>query len=405
MNHMNYEKKVWNGYEEEYHDGFNNRDKNGTIQLLKSRIEEENSGNYVRVDFLYDLYDRAYRFDLVELNNKDEIKKLYVICSSKEYDKKLNALYKQLKLYQRVTKAEVFLAIGEPFLNGSVWEASLRVVSLRELEKTINDRWLVAKSFSDFYNILNELKKSQIAFWATVFFRGQSNIGYEPVPGIFRGKSINNEDRIYHEAIRRKPSEFTEDMTTFDHLVKMQHYELPTRLLDTSTNPLVALYFACQESKNEEGLSADGEVLIYPMLKEQIEYFDGDSVCVLANLAKRPSSFNFTNDKDYLIYDIQKDKPKFDGKYMKEDAIHKVLCVLPKLNNDRIVNQNGAFFIFGMGEKKNEPASIPELPYIINIKADAKQGILEELKIMGIDESSLFPETDKVMRQIKYEFA
>ena len=36
-------------------------------------------------------------------------------------------------------------------------------------------------------------------------------------------------------------------------------------------------------------------------------------------------------------------------------ATHKVFCVMPKLNNERIVRQQGAFFIFGMGSSKDKP--------------------------------------------------
>ena len=78
-------------------------------------------------------------------------------------------------------------------------------------------------------------------------FRGQQDSSWPNVAGIFRPdlkELLKNEKRAIRELISVQPHEFASDETMFDKLVRMQHFGLPTRLLDVSLNALVALYFA-----------------------------------------------------------------------------------------------------------------------------------------------------------------
>ncbi len=55
---------------------------------------------------------------------------------------------------------------------------------------------------------------------------------------------------------------------TFEVLIKMQHYGIPTRILHLTGNLLQALYFACEDSSNKD---KNGAIFMFMANKEQIK--------------------------------------------------------------------------------------------------------------------------------------
>lgn len=353
--------------------------------LLGSGVEKKS----IKKNFVWEKNGKMLLFDLAVLR-PGQRNQIYIIKSSSAIKSNANAIKNGMKNIAEDTRADVYLACFSQKNKLTILSADENW-NLNSKRKTS----IFAKNVSDYFAKIKELCDLH-SNEPKYFFRGHSDKDYVSIPSIFRKGMVHHEQRLYRESIRKMPCEFTKDMSTFDKLVKMQHYGLPTRLLDITSNPLVALYFACKEKKE-----TDGCVMIYPVLDNQIKYYDSESVCILSNLAKCSQNFCFLNEKGRFVFDIQEDKPNFKEELLKEDALKKVLCVVPKMNNNRIIRQQGAFFIFGMGKTKNDPARFLDSAIKIYIKAKYKEEILKELAVLGFDEGSLFPEVDKVLEQIK----
>lgn len=249
-----------------------------------------------------------------------------------------------------------------------------------------------------------------------VFYRGHSNKSkYKLEPSLFRKDDdgnylyLENEHILYRELIVSNSADFQPDEYTLDRLVRMQHYSLPTRLLDITSNPLIALYFACKSAPDE-----DGEVVVFSLARNEVKYFDSDVASCISNLARLPKSekdnINFDNENfneqtsvKRLIHLIREEKPYFEPKIIPDD-LRKIICVKGKKSNDRISSQSGAFLLYGLDAVMDEEGT-SEIN-VMRITVSNKPSILKELDLLNINESTVFPYIENSAKYVagKYKF-
>jgi hypothetical protein len=254
-----------------------------------------------------------------------------------------------------------------------------------------------------------------------VVFRGHNERGdFQPQPLVYReAEYIANESELIREIIARSPDDFSLDHNFLERLVRLQHYGLPTRLLDVTFNALAALFFACMEKEKTEG-----EVVVFSIPRTEFKYFDSDTVALLSALSNRSSSFDvnpmpndfdaFNREQEILriVHDVRADKPGFEPKIIKDD-LKRIVCVQPKLSNKRIARQDGAFLLYGVAGKKTECPALPS-DWISRgvgkkrIVFTKKHSLKTELSKFGIARHTLFPElevqTSYVMSKFKEKY-
>ena len=118
-----------------------------------------------------------------------------------------------------------------------------------EPNSSTQEKEIRINSVAEFIQKIVQLDKEE---GTQIFYRGHADRDWELLPSIFRTPNgVEKEHLLFRDMVAHEPQSFLGCQSTLDHLVQMQHYGLPTRLLDVTANPLVALYFACEQVDND----------------------------------------------------------------------------------------------------------------------------------------------------------
>lgn len=248
-----------------------------------------------------------------------------------------------------------------------------------------------------------------------LYFRGEQQCGWDLAPSLFREDLEEHEHEMLNDLMTLRPRDLDQTRTGLGHLQIAQHYGLSTRLLDVTQNPLVALFFACEDDEQQH--DEDGRIHVLSFPAELIKPFNSDTVSVIAGFAKltswdkirllskdglhpqRPfsSRYRYEVTMSRLLEIIRQEKSHFEDRIDMKD-LHGVFVVEPQHHDERVVAQSAAFLISAFRERFDYPEGEewnnglrPYGHHMLRIASDSKARILRELELMRIMRQTLFP--------------
>lgn len=243
-------------------------------------------------------------------------------------------------------------------------------------------------SLSEYLDLIEIIKHSWKNKW--LFYRGVSKSTYNLVPSIYRqnhwtySKDLASE--IFSE-FKRKVSCFRDitNCSDWGYYELMQHYGLPTRLIDWSCGSLIAVFFSLLNLR------------------------DCDNPCIWVI---DPTWLNKTSIKKDYVFSTENTESKSRDileKYLYDFQLNFPLpiALLPTNNNPRIVAQKSAFTVHGTLSgsinqilKSNKNNRLCKITFANNSLLEIKRS----LATSGINYSNIFPDITGLCNELKFEY-
>lgn len=284
------------------------------------------------------------------------------------------------------------------------------------------------ESFDEYLNTIHSELGQNGEGKRRLYFRGQSKRateGYPLTPSVARYKhlgSLSLPEREQKECevletfsnhlltyVQHRPQ------TAWEELAIAQHHGLPTRFMDWTTNPLVALYFAV---RNTSGRSADSAV--YVLISNPKRYADlkrgqaaqvkpvGDAATESASESEDDAYADFSADDSTPVAATADTTTPTDSTELSADVgplelptpfkISENIIYDPPHVSPRIRAQDGVLLACWQPMQ-----SLDEKDYLeIVIKQAAHEDIRRRLDQYGVFDKQLFPDLDGIAKWLKY---
>ncbi|APP82000.1 FRG domain-containing protein [Xanthomonas hortorum] len=232
-------------------------------------------------------------------------------------------------------------------------------------------------SVSDFLVAIREDREMRSG---TIWFRGHSDAAWRLLPGFMRSASDTSETTLLNR-FRQSAAMLADGRpaTSFDWTFLMQHYGVPTRLLDWSESPLISMYFAVEDWADKPNIDAALWCLWPTSLNQN------------ANIVDKVEGHYIPSFEDDELQGYTVDSLRQNTRL----ELFPVATIATR-NNARIQAQMGTFTIHH--NKKIAIEDVGDHSHVAKyiIPHASKEALAEELKLLGMTRFSLFPELASV---------
>ena len=185
-----------------------------------------------------------------------------------------------------------------------------------------------------------------------------------------------------------------------------QHFGVPTRLLDFTTNPLVALYFACQSFKAYNPETQKDEELdgVFWVLSPY------NYNTVVSSKHKEADTLNSGMDEDYCQMLLESAPgaqfypmfftPEYIDQRMNAQSSRFMLWPNARFDLEDLIRDANLMDFSPL----NQGCSTRRYARRLIVPKEAKHRILRELDLLGVNQKSLFPGLDAIGGYIKFLF-
>ncbi|WP_456029482.1 FRG domain-containing protein [Ruminococcus sp.] len=305
-----------------------------------------------------------------------------------------------------------------------------------------------ASSLSEYINVMiNISRKASGQLW----YRGVCNCDFSLIPSLLREQLTNlslyamqvNYLKLAYSATINYPDIWKGKIQ--EHMSLLQHYGMPTNLLDFSLNMLTALHFALNPDIEDDKNKLDNGLwtpIVYAF--DPVEYVN--AVSALKKEQILPSQYNVSS----ILYEVADDEmseffpTKMDAEFLISHSKDYTALYQPsprtdifpvpiiiRHSHDRIRVQGGTFVAFSLNsqpdrnqdikpysyidlkkieseyenlQKQDGRTSIKKFLYGVRILPTAIKSIQGDIKELNITKSSVYPELQNIFKDVQGRF-